>query len=384
MRRGGLLLVLGFLAVVVLAACGGGAASSDEPREYDFSQVSPVVEAFVAANGLNGAGLVVVDAEDGVIHHDHWGEFDEDRVSFVASSSKMITSGVLLNLDDAGLIDIDAPVADVVDWGAANPDITPAQLISNSSGLVGLLGPAPPSYLCQFLSTGTLQECGETIFTTTEDDADVIDPDTEFRYGGGQWQVAGAVAEAASGKSWAQLVDEIYVQPCGLAVLGYNNHLTQFGGQLFAYPEGFTGDPSTLEATENPNMEAGVYVTTGDYGELLLMHLRGGMCGEEQVLTQEALDQMHADRVLDVYGGDALVGDPPEGEPGRGSQGYGMGWWIDRETGIISDGGAYGSVPWLDLEDGYGAFLVLEADSFTGQDLARLLKPVIESAVNGA
>ncbi len=339
-------------------------------ERYDFSAVSPIVQAFVDAEGLDGAGLIVVDREDGVIHHEHWGEFTEDRISLVASSSKMITAGVLMRLHDDGLLDVDAPIADVVDWGAGNPEITPAQLVSNSSGLVGL-GPDPTygPYLCQFLTAGTIQECAESIFATPDDDADVIPPDTEFRYGGAQWQVAGALAEVAAGRSWAELIDEIYVQPCGLEALGYNNHFTQVGTSGFDYPTAFDADPSTLIDTANPNMEGGAYVTTGDYGKLLLMHLRGGMCDGGRVLSEESVDRMHADRIADAYDGSAGA-----------ATGYGMGWWIDRETGVISDGGAYGSVPWLDLDDGYGAFLVIEADSGLGGQLAEQLADVVHAA----
>ena len=283
----------------------------------------------------------------------------------------MITAGVLLRLHDDGLLDIDAPVAAVADWGAGNPTITPAQLLSNSSGLVGLLpDPAYTPYVCQFLAAGTLQDCAASIFSTPDDDADIVAPDTEFRYGGAQWQVAGAVAEVASGKPWAQLIDEIYVQPCGLETLAYNNHFTQLGPAGFEYPTAFAADPSTLQPTDNPNMEGGVYVAPPDYAELLLMHLRGGRCGDTQVLSQAALDRMHADRIGPTYGADA--------GPGTG---YGMGWWVDRASGRISDGGAYGSVPWLDLEDGYGAYLVIEADSNTGLELAQELFDVVEQAV---
>ena len=115
------------------------APATTAPRTYDFSAVSPIVQAFVDEHGLNGAGLIVVDRDDGVVHEDYWGEFSADRISLVASSSKMITAGVLLHLADEGLLDMDAPVAAAVDWGAGNPTITPAQLVSSSSGLVGLL-----------------------------------------------------------------------------------------------------------------------------------------------------------------------------------------------------------------------------------------------------
>lgn len=346
------------------------------PRTYDFSAIDPIVQAFVDEHGLNGAGLIVVDRDDGVVHEDYWGEFSADRISLVASSSKMVTAGVLLHLADEGLLDIDAPVADAVAWGSGNPHITPAQLLSNSSGLVGLApDPTYGPYLCQYLAAGTMQDCASAIFTTPDDDADVAAPDTEFRYGGAQWQVAGAVAEAVSGKSWAELIEEIYVQPCGLETLAFNNHFaqSQVGADGFNYPTMFDADPSRLEPTANPNMEGGMYTAPGDYAELLLMHLRGGRCGDTQVLSQEALDRMHADRIGEVYGGEARPG-----------MGYGMGWWVNRDTGRIDDPGAYGAVPWLDLDGGYGAYLVIEADSTTGYVLASELFEVVDSAVTTA
>lgn len=363
-------------------APAGTAADTTTPNsagaEYDFSAVGPIVEEFVADRGLNGAGLVVVERADGVVHEQYWGEFDADRVSLVASSSKMITAGVLLALDDQGVLDIDAPVADVVEWGSSNPLITPAQLLSNSSGLVSLSpNPLEAPYPCQYFADGTLQDCAESIFTTVDDDEDVIPPDTQFRYGGAQWVVAGAVAEAASGKGFADLVDEIFASPCGLDSLGFNNHITQIGTG-FEYPAEFGGDPSTLMETDNPSPEGGAYIDPPDYGQLLLMHLRGGVCGDTQVLSPAALDVMHTDRIGLTYSGEA--GEIPTTGEGTG---YGMGWWVNRDTGRINNRGFYGSVPWLDLDDGYGAYLVLEADSGSGVELAGLLEEVIHNAVTG-
>ncbi len=338
---------------------------ADTAGDLDFSAIGPVVEEYLAANAMNGAGLVIVDRDDGIVHEEYWGEFDSDRISLIASSSKMIVAGVLMRLADQGLLDVDAPVADAVEWGSGNPAITPAQLMSNSSGLVGLLpDPGYAPYVCQFIASGTLQECAASIFTTPDDDADVIAPDSEFRYGGAQWQVAGAVAEAVSGRSWAELIDETYVEPCGVDSLAFNNHWTQFAGDNpFAYPVAFAGDPATLQPTDNPNMEGGAYIDAPDYAALLLMHLRDGMCGDTRVLSSDALARMHEDRTGAVYGSPTA---------------YGMGWWVDPTTGQISDPGAFGATPWLDLADGYGAYLVVEGD--TGPGLAAELVPLVEAA----
>lgn len=336
-----------------------------------FDEITETVQAFVDSSELEGAGLIIVERDEGVLYEEHFGSFDADRISMIASSSKMISAGVLLKLQEDGLLDIDAPVEGQVDWAVGNPDVTPAQLISNSSGLVGL-GPnllyAP--YLCQWGVPNTLQECGEAVFTTADDDADQVAPDTEFRYGGAQWQVAGAVAEAVSGKSWNQLVNEIYVEPCGVDSLGFISLGAVLNGAP-GYPVAFGGDPSSVTPSENPNVEGGAHITTGDYGKLLLMHLRGGECDGTPVLSQSSLDTMHADRIAAVYDGDANSEDA----------GYGMGWWVDRSTERISDGGAWGAVPWLDLDDGYGAYIIVEDLSATGQALKTEIEKLVHEAV---
>jgi hypothetical protein len=54
-----------------------------EPVEYDFSAVSPIVQDFVDERWLNGAGLIIVHRDDGVIYENQWGEFTKDRVSLL-------------------------------------------------------------------------------------------------------------------------------------------------------------------------------------------------------------------------------------------------------------------------------------------------------------
>ncbi len=397
-RRRTVVLLAGSLAVACLlaGACADGedrasAGSSDTAPSTTtsptttgtvdpavFAEVDAKLREQVQANGLNGAGLVIVDRDRGRIHETYVGDAGPDRVSLIASSSKMLTAGVLMRLDDQGVLDVDAPVAEVAPWGAAHPEVTPAQLMSNSSGLPGLEdGLKIPDYLCQYLAAGTLQQCAEQVFSTAQDDAQVIPPDTKFRYGGAQWQVAGAVAEIASGKSWAELVRDTYVTPCGTDSLAYNNHFARMSGAkgTYSYPAAFNADPGTLGPTDNPNMEGGAYVNPRDYAELLLMQLRDGRCGDERVLSPDAVRRVRADRIGEVYGGS--TGGRPEG--------YGLGWWVDRrEQGLVEDGGAYGTEPWIDRGRGYAAYLVIEDTSPVGSKMARELRPLVERAVTAS
>lgn len=77
------------------------------------------MSSFLEANDLEGASVVVVSREEGVVHVKALGSFEEDRVSLIASSSKVMSAGVLMHLADQGLLDVDAPVSTYLgDWGS--------------------------------------------------------------------------------------------------------------------------------------------------------------------------------------------------------------------------------------------------------------------------
>ncbi|MCA9629383.1 MAG: beta-lactamase family protein [Myxococcales bacterium] len=356
-----------------LVGCGSDAQDSSSGR--DFRAFDDAVSSFLEANDLEGASVVVVSREEGVVHVKALGSFEEDRVSLIASSSKVMSAGVLMHLADQGLLDVDAPVSTYLgDWGEYKTDISVAQMLSNSAGMVGLIDdPLYGPYLCQYLGNGTLSDCAKKIYTA-DDTEDRIPPDTEFRYGGGQWQLAGGVAEVVSGKRWGDLIDEIYVQPCGLESTGYNNHYSQgfaSGGVdgALTYPDFFQADPSNLEETQNPSIEGGAYTTARDYGKILWMHLSGGRCGDTRVLSEASVARMQEDRIGEIYGGSSLDPSLP---------GYGFGWWVSREEPVVADPGAYGATPWLDNDRGYAAMIILEAKAELGVNLRIETKPILD------
>lgn len=353
-----------------------GPSEADAADEGEYAEFDAVISDFLEERGLQGAGAVVVDRDEGELHLRGYGDFDAGRLYLIASSSKILSVGVLMRLADQGLLDIDEPVGTYVTeaFGEGKPELTLAQMVSNSSGLLGLSDdPLYTPYLCQYLSTGTLSECAQQIYTA-DDAADRVEPDTSFRYGGGQWQLAGGVAEVVSGKTWPELLDETYVQPCGTESLGYANEFETSG---FNYPAEFEGDVDNLTPTNNPSIEGGAYVSVADYGALLLMHLRGGLCGDTQALSEEAVERMRVDRIGEVYQGTT-------GSEGEGAlEGYGLGWWVDRANeGVFMDPGAYGAVPWLDLPRGYGAFIALESSSADGGELVARAKPVLDAIID--
>lgn len=357
-------------------ACGAVVACSNPPPAGppaggDFALFDAVVADAVHDLGLEGAAAVVVHRDSGIVHVQGYGAFDEERVFLIASASKPLSAGVLLRLADQGLLDIDAPIGTYVGdaWGADKAALTVAQLISNSSGLPGLLDhPGYPPYRCQYGAAGSLADCARAIYQA-DDAQERLPPDERFRYGGAQWQLAGAIAEAVSGRSWDTLVHETYVASCGVRSLGYTN---QFGGSgSFRYPSWFDGDTTTLPYTDNPSIEAGAHITVEDYGHILLMHLHDGACGDSVALSPASVRRMQADRIGQVYGGTT---------PHAELRGYGLGWWIDRDAdGVVASPGLYGAIPWLDTARGYGAFIAIEASAREREQLWARARPILDA-----
>ena len=103
-----------------------------------------------------------------------------------------------------------------------------------------------------------------------------------------------------------------------------------------------------------------MFTTAPDYGKVLLMHLRDGMCDGVRVLSAAAAQRMRVDRILQVYGG-TTAGMTGRTTGATAFGGYGLGWWVDREhAGVFADPGLYGAFPWLDLNRNYGAFIAIE------------------------
>lgn len=372
------------IAAVVLGGLVAGCTNTTSPEPsqptnpfgLDFTSFDSALTATLAAEGLRGATAVVVHRDSGMVYLRGYGAYDADRLFLLASASKILSVGVLMRLADQGQLDMDAPIGTYVSgpWGDEKGSLTLSQMVSNSSGMVGLVNqPLYRPYLCQYRVVGTLLSCGEEIYNA--DDADrIVPPDTYFRYGGAQWQLAGSIAMVASGKSWSQLVRETYIDPCGATSLGYANPFQNGGAR--AYPAWFDGDRGALPPTENPNIEGGAYITAEDYGKILLMHLRGGLCGNARVLSDSAVALMQRDRIAEVYGGstgNALL------------QGYGLGWWIDRNhPGVVVDIGMYGATPWLDTRRGYGAMILVEGSSQVGGVLWLATKPQLDAVIDGS
>lgn len=373
------ILLLSCAALLVTGCSGGGSDSSSsgpgsgeaQPTpipSYDFAAVDARFQQFLDDNArFDGISVILVDKIQGVIHEAAFGDHNLDTIVLLASASKMPASSLLMALnDDASLAyDVEATIDNYLPWDGVYGDRTTEQLLSNTSGIPGL--DSIDNYglhLCQFTTIMPLESCARIIYSTELSGTRAAG--SLFDYGGSQWHLSGAVAEQVTNSTWRQAWDKYLAGPCELEVFQFGNPLPDIGA--------WNGHPDSLIGLDNPSVEGGGISNLQDYGKILLMHLRDGMCGDHRVMAADSPAYMRRDR-----GGEF---DEP----------YGMGWRIDipkdgSEPYLFTDFGAFGSISWLDTRRMIGGYVAIDdyysLDAGAVRDLVKKdVIPLIEQIVD--
>lgn len=295
----------------------------------DYSGVTSRVQQLVVSAPLPGAAVSLI-RDDQVVYREAFGAYTVDQRVAIASASKWLSGAVILRLVDRGLLRLDDPVGRWLPTAPVDKQpITLRQLFAHTSGLTG----ADAGCLGQ--SSSTLAACAEQILALPL----LAAPGTRYAYGGNSMQVAGRIAEVASGKRWDVLFREEVAGPLGMVA-------TDFG---------FTSSAPGLIEVGNPRIAGGVRSSLDDYTRFLRALLARGRGPDGSVWLSPALvDQLELDQTRG-----ALVGFTPM----PSAQGYGIGVFRERVDAVgdatrVSSPGAFGFYPVLDRAGGWaGVFL---------------------------
>ena len=304
---------------------------------HDLQPVRLAVQALVDDHALDGASLRLA-REGQVLMQESFGGYRGDERVAIASASKWLSALVLGRLVERGVLAWDSRVGTYFpDAPAATRAITLAQLFSHTSG-IGVDDAA-----CLSSRLLTLQDCAAQILATPLAYA----PGTGFAYGGNSMQVAGAIAERATGLSWDSLFIAEVVAPLGLTATDWTAGT--------ALP-GYISNP-------NPRIGGGARSTLDDYGRVVDMVLAGGRHGATAYLRDDTLAAMAIDRT---------VGLPVLSSP-IGGYGYGIGQWVEAKdargnTLRVSSPGAFGFTPWVDWRNGSNGVLLVRGNGAAMRD----------------
>ncbi|HEX6810753.1 MAG TPA: alpha/beta fold hydrolase [Planctomycetota bacterium] len=291
--------------------------------------VQAAMERVVHEIRLDGAGLSVV-REGTELHRSVHGEFANDLEIPIASASKWLCVAVIMSLVDSGTLDLDKPVARYVKEFDRDDKsrLTLRQCLSCTGGVAPHVA-------------GRMRGWDMAKFAEVAADMALrYQPGEAFRYGGTGFQIAAVAAERASAKSWHELFTERIAAPLGMQD-------TRFGE---LQPIG-----NEAGTTKLPWVAGGAVSTLDDYSRFLQMLAGKGRFGDKQVLSEASVSAMWRDQVPESVEVKAFGF---EAERVR----YGLGTWIEPLGGgalRVSDPGAFGFTPWIDLDLQVGGVLAV-------------------------
>lgn len=287
---------------------------------HDFSQVDAFITQLMKDTPLAGAALFV--AREGVVLHQRgYGAYNEHTRMAVASASKWVSAVVITTLLEDGTLHLDERVSDYIEsFDGDKSAIMLRQLLAHTSGLPK--GESP----CVDQPDKTLAACVDEIARLPMAAA----PATAFAYGENSFQVAGRMAEIATGKSFDDIFRERLALPLGMVNSDW----------------GYRSREAGALRVSNPRLGSGLRTTLHDLSRFMLMLSRGGELDGVQVLQPATVALMFEDHTF---------GAPVSFSPSLFAEnGYGLGCWRDevdaQDRAIqVSSPGAYGTTPWLDL-----------------------------------
>jgi CubicO group peptidase (beta-lactamase class C family) len=296
-----------------------------------------------------------------------------DTVFKIASISKTFTGTAYLQLQEQGLIDLDADVSDYLPFDVRNPNdpdvtITARMLLSHRAGMARdyFFGITPyDTSLVEMLNvtifepwTRPYPPLGEIINSTNIDDLDLwlSSSGTSTSYSNSGFFLLSYLLEIITNQSFFDYIDENILTPLGMNNTGPS--FSEFSGRL-AIGHG------TLENTtafEFPHYDvhtygAGSYFSTVmDMSKYLIAHMNEGSFNGIQLLESASLDIMHSGDLgwqTPVYQGHS-----------------GIFWGFMSEMWYHEvDTGRYGFILFINREDGLGRYPSFTANKMQIQSL---------------
>ncbi len=371
-----LFVLLGLLASLACGGGGSGSGGSTGGSPTGGGNSDPWAAVAAAAQGAQSqfpgavtapAGFTLeVMTPDGVVYSHAFGAFSNQTYAAVASSSKMVSGTLLLQLVDKGSLSLDTRTKDLLQdrngqpWSGNMGEIKLRQLLSFTSGISG-------DDLASEPSTITLDEAVMRIYEDQRASASA--PGAYFYYGSTHLRIAARMAEVATGKSWRQLFDENLRLPLGWSAL------SSYGGGT------------------NPNPAGSLACTGLEYTRFLMMQLRKGLDASVRLMSEDLVNQ----RRLDAFGPATTISYTPYVLLQRTNH-CGFGNWVETQNGAVpsatnpiqrvSSTGKFGWAPWLEIGGGqnWAAVIMCQQPDAVGsflpsENLKLQLAPIISAAV---
>ncbi|MCX9080161.1 MAG: serine hydrolase, partial [Candidatus Methanoperedens sp.] len=252
----------------------------------------------------------------------------------VASISKTFTATAIMQLRDAGMLRLDDPVSEHLDWFTVQypdaPPITICHLLTHTSGL--------PRDGARSMWESDDFHTWEEVVELMPERVPTMPPVQEFSYSNLGYAVLGGVVQAVSGECWADYVQRHILDP-----LEMTDTLTSVEGGVPNLATGYLREdadghrkPMHVVDAKGFDPATGMASTLRDLAKYARFHLS---TEDNGVLSPHTLRDMHRVHWLDAnwkggYGlgiGISRIGDYTLSGHGGGYKGFLTGFLISRE-----------------------------------------------------
>jgi len=313
------------ILIILLTACSnliGQTHHHIKHRNYNFSAIEHKIQTWVDSSYYAGASILV-SQNDKVIYEKYFGNYNKDTQVFIASAGKWLAAATIASVVEKTNLSWDDKVKKwLPEFKDVKGEATLRQLFSHTSGF--------PDYQPKDSVTDNYQTLGESIKHIVNLPAD-SQPGTAFHYGGLAMQVAGRMAELATGKDFETIFQQNIAMPLGMK----NTHFV----------------PVDDGGGHSPMLGGGAKSTLYDYAHFLEMISHDGNYKGNQILKKESVVEMQADQI-----GNAKVANHEYVERVRAEKYnaiYGLGEWREEldangKAVLISSPSWAGAYPWID------------------------------------
>lgn len=310
----------------VLANQGSDGLSQD----YSYAEIDAYVEEQLKALNIPGASLAIVEG-DQIVHMKGFGVSSPDgkaptpQTPFVICSlTKSFTALAVMQLVEAGKIELDTPVQRYLPWFTlADPQaaaqITVRHLLNQTSGLSFASG---SMVLANWDDSPDANEKQARELATFKPTRPV---GSAFEYSNVNYNLLGLIIEAASGETYEGYIQNHIFTPLDMSHSYTSQAAAKQNGLAVGHISWF-GFPIAVPDLPRPrgSLPSGQLISsTEDMAHYLIAQLNGGRYGEVQLLSPEGIAEMHSPAV------DATTMGVDLGY-------YGMGWFVQQTDQGVS------------------------------------------------
>ncbi len=341
------------------------ASAKPASNSDSYDAIDAYIEQQMRRLNIPGVSLAVVEG-DKIVHLRGFGRArpggeapSPQTPFFIGSTTKSFTALAVMQLVEAGKVELDAPVQRYLPWfrvadPQASAQMTLRHLLNQNSGL-----PLLPGWqlLADFDDRPAAAECQVRALSTLKLNRPV---GSAFEYSNLNYNLLGLIIEAASGESYAAYIQNHIFDPLEMRHSYTSKAAAKQDGLAVGHQSWF-GVPIAVPDLPVPSssLPSGQLISSAeDMAHYLITHLNEGRYGEAQILSPGGIAELHRPAV--------------DASSWGVTERYGMGWYIEEHgqtrivwhSGMVPDSYTYMA---LLPEQKKGVVLLINANHFTMQ-----------------